>query len=642
MAIQNNNEFQHLLDLVWFRINETKPILYFYKGSNLLCSLTYSDLWKWATAWKSLILETTQDDKIIISLPTGPDFIGAFLGTLMAGKIPVPIVSKDLATQQDYQAFLNQVFQKTGSTTLLNEPFKYRIDSDHIQKQKLIFDVQKQVHDIALIQFSSGSTSEPKGLLLTHKALICNLRQISSELTIQKTDKLATWLPFYHDMGLIGAFLAPIYTNTTATYHSPVDFVQDPLEWIRFVAEKKCTALVGPDFMYQMLAKKEHLLKTKIDLSAVRVCMSGAEPVKYETCKSFTEKYSKHGLNPNVMMPVYGMAESCLGVSFTKMNQPLIKIHIDRKAYQNSEVIITNNPDDLTLVSCGQALNGIEICIKNDDHILPENKIGLIWFKSPSQTIGVLNSKELSAELIQNGWIKTGDLGFIHQGELYICGREKDLIIINGKKIHAIDIERSVQNLSNQFGRCAAVMSDHFSADKEKICLCVEVKSLKVTDQKNFEKLIKEIVFKLIGSSIDIEILFVPPKTLPRTTSGKIQRYKIKTQLPKLRRQVKKWPYIQKYFLNKINNWLFLSRFMNYKPWKKDSLKNEIKMIFAEVAEKSTSEISFEKNLVDYGIDSVKMIQLAQHLEKKYGPISLPVLYSFKNLEDIYQFCKSK
>lgn len=638
MSFENRNVYKHILDIVWSRIHEPAPILFFYKGHQLLHSLTYAEIWKWSWAWKNWIQKNTSEELVIISLPTGPDFIGALFGTMMAGKIPVPIVSKDLAAQTDYDLYLEKITLKTKSSFVINKSFPHSLDNPAIQQQQIQRCSSETLNPIALIQFSSGSTSEPKGLILRHENILANLKQISTAIPTQPGDKLATWLPLYHDMGLIGAMLAPLYTKTPATYHSPVDFVQNPLQWIEFVSEKKCTGLVGPDFMYQILAKKESQLNRTLDLSDLRVCMSGAEPVKYETCQNFIERFARHGLKPHVMMPVYGMAESSLGVSFSKFNSPLKSIRIDRDAYKNNQIQLTDDSKGLRLVSCGQALVDIEIQIRKDNQVLPENEIGLIYFKSPSQTAGILNSKEQTDLLIDRGWIKTGDLGFIHQGELYICGRQKDLIIVNGKKFHAVDIEKTVQNISTDFGRCAAVIGESSAITNESLVVCIESKKILVQSTLAYEEKVRTTLRSVLGNQVHIEVIFVPAKSLPRTTSGKLQRYKVREMLPQLRREKNFFFLAVRGLHGKIKSILFLSRYLNYQPWKKNNLRSEIKMIFAEIGQLPTSQVDFNKNISDYGIDSVKMIQLLQQLEKRYGPISLATLYSFKNLEDIYQF----
>jgi acyl-CoA synthetase (AMP-forming)/AMP-acid ligase II/acyl carrier protein len=434
-------------------------------------------------------------------------------------------------------------------------------------------------------------------------------------------------------MGLVGGLLSPLYHDRNVYVHTPKDFVLDPLSWLEFVARKKVTMLVGPDFMYKLLAKKSSALTRTLDLSHLRICMTGSEPVVANTLRQFLGAYVQFGLKENVMMPVYGMAEAVLGVTFSPVESIFETLMLDDNEYKKGKIVLSdNNPKEV--VSCGKPLIGIQLQIRDENgKVLPELELGEIWFQSPAQTLGYFNRLDLTAELIQNSWIHTGDLGFLYMKNLYISGRKKDLIISRGKKIHAIDIENEIQGAFPFVRKAAAVL-----LVEERVCLAIELRNLFFSNSVN----IKKQIVKRLSRHFDIlpqDIFILPARTLPVTSSGKLKRYEVKRLI-----QNGELVYISRNFLQigfnqKIKNLFFNLRFLGQNKWRNDALKEEIAFIFIKIAKIPRSELDWYKKIPDYGLDSIQIMNLVVELEKKVGSISIMEFYSFQTLDEVYQYC---
>ncbi|MFN9068385.1 MAG: non-ribosomal peptide synthetase, partial [Bdellovibrionales bacterium] len=447
-------------------------------------------------------------------------------------------------------------------------------------------------------------------------ALMTNLRQMSVALKVTPQDRLSSWLPLYHDMGLVGALMAPIYNEVTAYLAQPSDFIRDPLTWLNSVANFKSTILVGPDFMYRNLAKYQKKSPDfHGDLSQLRVCMSGSEPVLQESCTSFIDTFSKFGFNSKAFLPVYGMAEAVLGVTFPDLG---------------SEIKISSRG----LVSCGYPLNEIEIKIVNESGQDVTNKSeGEIVIRGPNITGRFLNYED---QLI-DGYLRTGDLGYIENDQLFISGRKKDVIILRGQKYHNLDLERKIQKmLGPESGRVAVVMSDNY------LVIAIGTDNWLLSQNFNFK-------ISTFMKSLDSEILWkstlVPKGFLARTTSGKLKRHQIAIDYKEGRLDSNHLMKLRFLFSEQLNRFLFV-----IKEWKNKNdtvLPTEVDPLFEKIQiilknQKVTVPINRETLISDLGLDSVQTMELISKIESDFGKVEILDFLDLKTIQDLYNFLSSR
>ncbi len=646
MENRKKESFVSLLDLIWQRRYYGKPLIHFYRQGKCFESWTYSQLWSAAQTVAEGLRHLPRETPVLISLPNGPEFLAALFACQMEGLWPAPIVSPDIWNRPDYLNYIEQLSARTGIRNIItqgsvahdlkNFGLTCHSFSDlwkkTVEPRPLQFSERaSKGSEIALLQFSSGSTAESKGVLLTHERILKNLSQISEGMAAQSTDSMATWLPLYHDMGLIGGFLGPLFHQAPVSISSPVDFVMDPITWLQHVCDVKATVMVGPDFMYKLLSRKVRQKSFQGDLSCLRICMMGAEPVLASTCKDFIETFERFKLNPQSLMPVYGMAEAVLGVSFFKT--------------KTSFRMQKNLASPVEWVSCGKPLNEVQIQIRNSEGaILTEEKIGEIFISSPSLTVGFFNRPELTAELLPQGWLKTGDLGFLSKEELFITGRTKDLIIVRGVKIHTVDMESRIhEKWKNQIARVAVVAASE-DIHNQGLVVALELRSW-FKKELSSEEVSK--FLKLAWTDIEFKVFRLPQKTLPRTSSGKLKRYKIRewAESGELAHMAQGGPWLSlRHHWQKVglvyqvlrSKWV--SRPQREVP-ATDVLREDIEDSFRQILNRQGA-ISFETSFKDFGLDSLKMMELLTEVEKKFGEIPLEKFYEFQNLQDVYLFLK--
>lgn len=388
-------------------------------------------------------------------------------------------------------------------------------------------------NEIAFIQFSSGSTGDPKGVILSHKNIISNLAAISNGLDFQLSDKTVNWMPLYHDMGLIGYHLAPIFGQYNQYLIDPVDFVKKPTIWLDVMEKVKCTITGCPNFGQALLLRHlKHKTNTRWDLSSVKAITNGAEPISVKVMTEFIEKLKPFNLKPGSMMPVYGMAESTLAISFSKLHEGPTITRFSRDSIQNNikaEIAEDTSASYQEIVSVGKALNDIDIRITDEnDNELPEAYIGHIQIKGPSITSGYYNNSEETKRAFCGEWLRTGDKGFFYMGNIYVNGRYKDIIFINGKNYYSNDLENIALKVEGiQFGKIVVggVFNEQSGQDKLIIFLTGSLNNKFVSLMKEIQKLFRS----TLGISPQV---FIPVKSnqIPRTSSGKIQRYKLISQ----------------------------------------------------------------------------------------------------------------
>jgi len=379
--------------------------------------------------------------------------------------------------------------------------------------------------DVAFVQFTSGSVSSPKGVAITHANLAANIDAINGPagLATTDTDVAVSWLPLNHDMGLVGMALGALYVARPCVLMRPHAFVRRPVEWLRAIARHRGTVSFAPNFAFDLCVRRVKDLGG-LDLSSWRVAGCGAEPIHAPTLLAFAEKFAPAGFRETALLPCYGLAEHVLAATFSPLRQPL---HIDRISRDDllDRRIAAPTRDghaSIALVSCGRPFPGHELQIVDDaGHVLPERHVGEIVLRGPSVMRGYFMHEALTVETLRDGRLWTGDLGYLSEGELFVCGRAKDVIIVSGRKYHPQDLEWIVDGLSGvRRGRVVAfAVSEPGVPDR----VVVVVEATGTVAEEALTASIRKQIADAFGVYVD-DVVHVPGGTIDRTTSGKVQR----------------------------------------------------------------------------------------------------------------------
>ncbi len=484
-------------------------------------------------------------DTVALMLGTGRDYFAAFFGVLLAGGICVPVYPPTRA-----QHMLEHVKRLAG--TLNNAQARVlivpaeakplaRTLQAQVQALRLVATVETlsgrgrpqavavAADEPALLQYTSGSTGAPKGVTLTHANLLANIRAMAEALDTQRDDVFVSWLPLYHDMGLIGGWLGTLHHAVPLVLMSPLAFLARPARWLRAISRHRGTISGGPNFAYDLLCRHvrdEDL--ASLDLSSWRVAFNGAEPVGAATIERFCERFSRAGFRREAMTPVYGLAENCVGLAFPPLDRgPLIDTIRREELARTGRAVPTDlsDPDALRLVACGQPLPGHDIRIVGPAGFeLPERHEGRLQFRGPSATRGYWRDDEATSRLLDGDWRETGDLAYIADGDLYLTARIKDLIIRGGRNIHPADIEAGIGTIEGVLpGRVAAFGDASGDGGSERLIVVAETRKRTTSDLDALRAEINGRIAEIVGAPPD-DVVLAPPNAIPRTSSGKIRR----------------------------------------------------------------------------------------------------------------------
>jgi amino acid adenylation domain-containing protein len=543
----------------------------------------------------TLIKNQCREKRVVLFFQPGIEFIVSFLGCLYAGTTAVPIPPPQGKRQSErVKAILADAQVDTILTTKEIKDRIFDIEALWIDFNDAIRGNHADIRlphinkeDIAFLQYTSGSTSNPKGVMISHGNLIANEKIIAEAFGHSKDSKIAGWLPFYHDMGLIGNILQPLYLGVTCILMSPITFLQNPLIWLQTISKYKITTSGGPNFAYQLCTNRvtEKDLET-LDLSNWKVAFNGSEPVYCESIERFAEKFGRCGFNKNAFYPCYGLAEATLFVTGPRVCEPLYVAEQDKR------------------VSCGQTRFNENVCIVDPttQAILKDHQIGEIWVSGESVAQGYWNMPEQTDYTFhaytidgQGPFMRTGDLGFLENSKLYISGRLKNVMILRGKNYFPHDIENFLKESHSdlKMGQFAAISIPH--AQEEKLVVVYELDRSAVRE-KDFEHLIQ-----LIKSGLSQEfqldphaVLLVKPGSIPRTTSGKLQHHLCK----------------EKYLAQ---------TFSVVGEWNRSTHGVDENHPFSKILSLSPDQISFERSFAEHGIDSLKAVQLQSYFKSSYG-----------------------
>lgn len=391
-------------------------------------------------------------------------------------------------------------------------------------------ELSNETENLAFIQFSSGSTGDPKGIMLTHRNILVNIAAICVGLDIHKSDVMCNWMPLYHDMGLFGFHICPVFAQSNHYLIDPVEFIKKPTLWLDVIEHSGSTITGCPNFGQALLLRYlKNRQESGRNLSSLKAIVNGAEPISNRIMSEFTGKLSVSGLRKEVMMPAYGMAENTLAITFADLwSEPLV-MNFNRTLLQAQGIAVREEKksgETVELVSVGKALNDVEIKIADDDgNGLAEGMEGHIRIRGKSVTSGYINNPEATAEAFEDGWLKTGDKGFFYDGQLYITGRIKDIIFVHGQNLYAHDLENLASKHADiPYGKVIIGGSFDPKKGKDQVILFLVGSANQALCDLFLE--LKGFFRDTYGVHIDV---FVPVRSnqVPKTSSGKIQRYKL-------------------------------------------------------------------------------------------------------------------
>ncbi len=382
----------------------------------------------------------------------------------------------------------------------------------------------------ALIQYTSGSTDNPKGVLLTHQNLLSNIRAIGKALAIKPKDVIVSWLPLYHDMGLIGAWLCSLYFGIPAVIMSPFSFLTQPERWLWAIHYHRGTISAAPNFAYELCLRKIAAEKIEgLDLSSWRLALNGAETVNPATIEQFSKRFAAYGFSPLSMLPVYGLAEAAVALAFPPINRSPHIDRVDRATFESLHRAQAASADDsnaLKFVSCGKPLPGMKIRLVDPagKEITAERVVGHLEFQGASVTSGYFHALQKTEEIFHEGWCDSGDFAYMAEGEIFITGRKKDIIIKTGSNYYPEELESIVSEVEGVRKGCVVAFGIYdVETGTEKMILVAEIKPSSAADK---EKITQEIITQLavrLGVPPD-DVCLVPPHTIPKTSSGKLRR----------------------------------------------------------------------------------------------------------------------
>ncbi len=483
---------------------------------------------------------------VAIMLPTGVEYFYSFFGILLAGGIPVPIYPPARPSQiEDHLKRHGGILANALTRCLITVPqakplallLKPRVNTlqDVVTPEELMrtgtlaAPHRAKPQDIAMIQYTSGSTGNPKGVVLTHDNLLVNIRAMAKSLRATPADVFVSWLPLYHDMGLIGAWMGSLVYGFKYPVMSPLTFLSRPESWLRLIHRHGGTLSGGPNFCYELCLRRiEDADIEGLDLSTWRFAFNGAEPVSPETMEAFTKRFARYGFRPGAMAPVYGLAEATLGVSFPPPLRGPRLDRVDKDQFMNGGRAVPVGPehqDALVHVACGLPIPGHQVrVVDGNGRELPERAEGQIQFSGPSVTSGYYRNPDATRDLLQGEWMNTDDYGYVAEGDIYITGRIKDTIIRAGRNIHPYDLEEAVGNVEGIRKGCVAVFGSRDErAGTEKVVVLAETRETDSAKHEALRNRVNELAVALIGTAPD-DIMLAPPGTVLKTSSGKIRR----------------------------------------------------------------------------------------------------------------------
>jgi fatty-acyl-CoA synthase len=487
-------------------------------------------------------------DRIALVAETGTHFAAMFFGAIYAGAWPVPLpLPTSFGGRESYIEQLSVQLQSSdprilfypdelasmahaaaeagGIEGLTYEDFTAR----HAPAGPL---PQAAPDDIAYLQYSSGSTRFPHGVAITHRQLLENLTAHGYGMALRDGDRCVSWLPWYHDMGLVGCFLSPVANQVSVDYLKTEDFARRPLAWLDLISRNAGTTIsYSPTFGYDICARRigsQTDVSGRFDLSRWRLAGNGADMIRPDVMQAFVDAFAAAGFDAHAFTPSYGLAEATLAVSIMPPGEGIVVELVEETQLSGGDINAHRPQRYRAIVNCGKPVRGMTIEIREEDGTpLPEKAIGKVWCTGGSVMVGYFRDEEATEACMKDGWLDTGDMGYLSEGYIYIVGRAKDMIIVNGRNHWPQDIEWAVEQLPGFKAGDIAAFAITTPGGEETPAVLVQCRTSDQAERARLRDLIREKVRAITGMNCVVEL--VPPRTLPRTSSGKLSRAKART-----------------------------------------------------------------------------------------------------------------
>jgi fatty-acyl-CoA synthase len=508
---------------------------------------SYAEMQKDAidVAYRLISHGVKKEDRIALIAETGPEFAALFFGCVYAGAWPVPLpLPTSFGGKDSYIDQLSVQLKSSDPSILFFPPelgemagaaadacgvegIDWVSFADRIALKTTL--APADTDEVCYLQYSSGSTRFPHGVAVTHKALLNNLSAHSHGMEVQANDRCVSWLPWYHDMGLVGCFLSPVANQVSTDYMKTEDFARRPLAWLDMISASDGTVIsYSPTFGYDICARRissQSHVSDRFNLSKWRLAGNGADMIRPDVMQSFVDAFGDAGFSARAFAPSYGLAEATLAVSIMPMGEG-IKVELVEETDLTGHAGAADRPTRYrAIVNCGKAVKDMTIEVRDEDgNALPEQNIGKVWCSGPSLMKEYFRDPESTAACLVGGWLDTGDMGYMSDGYIFIVGRAKDMIIINGKNHWPQDIEWAVEQLPGFKSGDIAAFAITTPGGEETPAVLVQCRTSDEAERLKLRDQIRDKVRSVTGMNCVVEL--VPPRTLPRTSSGKMSRAK--------------------------------------------------------------------------------------------------------------------
>jgi len=586
-------------------------------------------------------------DELVIFTRINQKFVTAFWAAILGGIVPVPVA---VGISDEHRFKLFRILTQLRRGTLYAEPEllqrlqKFALENQQTDIQAIL--AERSVTDgdindagggeiatpdpaaIAFIQYSSGSTSDPKGVCLTHNNLTANIRGIMEGIQWNENERSLSWMPLTHDMGLIGYHICAVSAGMDHAIMDTSVFVRRPLLWLQKASELKSTQLCSPNFGYKHFLKLfERKGIDNLDLSAVKLILNGAEPISWDLCETFLDAMAPYGLKRSTMFPVYGLAEATLAVTFPELGSEYSRILVDRHSLKIGSPFAASEAGDPAAVSflkVGRPIKFSEVRITDDqDKPVAEGVVGNIHIRGENVTTGIYNDDEADAALFaEDSWLRTGDCGVIVDGNLIITGRSKDIIIVNGQNYYPHDIEEIIAQLdSMDLGKVVVCGVTPSSSQTEELLVFI----LYRRDVESFRQIADD-VRAIVGEHTGLEVDHViPVSRIPKTTSGKGRRSNLATA------------YIEGEYNELVS--VLHGQADTGDDFDDDPLVRELELICREFSKER--RIGPDDNLFEVGVSSLTLTEIVLAIDEKYpGKLDISDLFDYPTIRELADFMR--
>ena len=644
-----------LTELIQSNRNAPRSITYL-EGEQNERNVAFADLYERALGILHALqkLGAEPGDKLILFLADNEHFIDAFWAGVLGGIVPVPVapgitdehrrkllriarklgkpfIYTDRRSLERVETFATQAREHSAFAELLRNRTLLAETIDGTSATGIVH--QAGPDDVAVIQFSSGSTSEPKGVVLTHRNIIANARGVTERARLNEEDVSLSWMPLTHDMGLIGFHIC-VFANGGHVNLMPTElFIRRPLLWLTLAARKRASILCSPNFGYRHYLKAlDNRPIEGLDLSSVRLIFNGAEPISVDLCNEFLDRLAPAGLAPDAMFPVYGLAEASLAVSFPPVGRACRSVTLNRHrlgAGKRVETVAANDRNAVVFMAVGSAIPYCRVRIADDeDRPLPDGQVGHIHISGENVTKGYFENPEADAvALTVDGWLRTGDLGVVHEGELYITGRAREIIFVNGQNYYPQDLESIAQQVKGLgLGKVVAAGTRSRNAQTDQLVIFVMHRA----DLRDFVPVAAQVA-RLINERAGLEVCeVVPVKRIPKTTSGKIQRHLLE----------------QSYLAGEFAPQLAELRAL------REAVRGPVSTLRTQIEEKIGNivyaalegrKIDIHDDLFEVGVNSLKLVEIHEQIDREFpGRIDLMELFDFSTIAELTRRLETK